>query len=762
MSSSSRHFRRSRSLIAQAALKRAKCGLMTANRPHAEATRSAHSAALAPDHSAWRSHSWEQLDAALRAYVGGDGDSTMDDVSALLAIADSARDRRLPTKNIEASDVEACALALAIERQHDARETFVGLAGLNARLIELFDANKAWPAEAAGRTGTALTHEWQLVFVNGLALAALYTPGELASREAICDDLHRRVVFGPQSKTSTLGAGALERLRLRAATTLLAYADLRDSSNVLAELEGVASEAAARLPAGALEHTRWLAERLVIVMFRIFREPDGATEALRLSDELTGWLEQFPDAVASFKLGRARADISRAQGNFSALQDDLQQCERAQRTLGPRKRTTLVTLQRLRGSTAMTKGMPLEAERHYKAALELAKIIDAPVMHVSNLLMHLVGALAEQRRYAEAASTLKEVENSTAPQHSDLVRPRRQIYEFLARWANDRPGALTALRGAMTTCRETQVYQFLGHASELAASVCATALEHDIEPAFIVAAIQRRSLVPPSRVCIKWPWAVRLHLFGGFEMLGETVSARRGKAQQKPVAVLQALALLGPRGGDRRALARRVYGSGDLDAPATLDMAIARSRKLLGDDSLIVFQDGRIRLDDERVFVDLWAFDALDANLAQQANADAPNLHELKSISHALTTLYTGSLLLDDASDVASANLVQQYRERFIGNAIKLSHLLAKANEAGAASELLQLAITREADSELLYRTLIEVLIDAGENGEAMRWYRRCEESVAKGFGVALSEKTTRLLERLQTVAAKPASKQLF
>ena len=696
--------------------------------------------------------SWASLNESLANYVAPQADSNMLDVEALIAVADEASARSTSGLGAAVFDIEACALALAIERLHDARETFAGLAALNARLLALCGADTHWPpapVHAACDNDSRLDTGWQLILGNGLALAALYTPGELKTRVAICDDLHRRVVFASRPQNSATSLARIERLRLRVATTLLAYADLRDSSTVHAELEAVASEAAARLPPGALEHTRWLAERLLIVMFRIFREPDGAARALQLGHELTQRLKQFPDPVSAFKLSRARVDTLRAQGDAAAAQENLQECERAQRMLGPRKRTTLVTLLRLRGTCAMMKALPREAERHYKEAVELAQVIDAPATHISNLLMFLGGALSEQQRYGDAATTLVEIETRTAPQQAELVRPRRQIYEFLARWDVDRTGALASLRAAMTTFRETQVYQFLGPSLDLAARVCATALEHDIETAFVTAAIQQRDLAPPSRACTSWPWVLRLNLFGGFEMLGETVSPRRGKAQQKPVAVLQALALLGPRGGDRRALARRVYGSGDLDAPATLDMAIARCRKLVGDDSLIVFQDGRIRLDERRVFVDVWAFDALDAEIGRVTDLEAPNGHDLASMSRALTALYAGRLLEADASDVASANLVQQYRERFVTNAIRLARTLALSGAVSQATDLLHRAIEREADSEVLYRALIEILIEAREDAEAMRWYQRCKTFVEDGIGVALSQRTTQLLDRI-------------
>lgn len=674
----------------------------------------------------------------------------MFDVEALVAVADAARARSSSAADI--FDVEACALAFAIERFHDARETFAGLSALNVRLLSLCGADAQWPpatTHAAGSTDSRLAPEWQLILANGLALAALYSPGDLKTRTAICDDLHHRVVFARHPQVNPAHSGWMDRLRLRAATTLLAYADLRDSSAAHAELEAVASESAARLPAGALEHTRWLAERLIIAMFRIFREPDGAIRAQQLGDELTGWLKQYPDAVASFKLGRARADTFRAQGDATAAQANLQECERAQRMLGPRKRTTLVTLLRLRGTCAFMEGLPREAESHYKAALELARTIDAPATHVSNLLMFLGGALTEQQRYGEAAATLVEIESLTAPQQAALVRPRRRVYEYLARRDTDRIGALASLRAAMTNSRETLVYQFLGPMPDLTAAVCAAALEHDIEPAFTVAVIQQGNLAPPSRACTRWPWALRLHLFGGFEMLGSAVSPRRGKAQQKPVAVLQALALLGPRGGDRRALARRVYGSGELDTAATLDMAIARCRKLVGDESLIVFQDGRIRLDDRRVFVDVWAFDTLDAEIVRVTGLDAANRDDLIAMSRSLTALYAGRLLEADASDVASVNLVQQYRERFIANAIRLAQVLAACGAVPEATDLLHRAIEREADSEVLYRSLIEILIAAHEHAEAMRWYERCRSFVEDGYGVALSKKTTQLLARI-------------
>jgi DNA-binding SARP family transcriptional activator len=183
-------------------------------------------------------------------------------------------------------------------------------------------------------------------------------------------------------------------------------------------------------------------------------------------------------------------------------------------------------------------------------------------------------------------------------------------------------------------------------------------------------------------------------------------------------------------------------------------MGIGRARKLLGDDSLIQVQDGRIFLDDKRVFVDTWAFDEIE-QVIRDTERQPPSRLRMEELGQQLIALYVGRLFDDDDSLTASAILIEQFRERFINMVTLLARTLARHDLRGAM-DLLQRAIEREPYSERLYRSLIEQLANAGEYAEAMRWYRRCQHAVSQAYGVAISPNTEALLALIRMPPPNP------
>ena len=112
-------------------------------------------------------------------------------------------------------------------------------------------------------------------------------------------------------------------------------------------------------------------------------------------------------------------------------------------------------------------------------------------------------------------------------------------------------------------------------------------------------------------------------------------------------------------------------------------MGIGRARKLLGDDSLIQVQDGRIFLDDKRVFVDTWAFDEIE-QVIRDTERQPPSRLRMEELGQQLIALYVGRLFDDDDSLTASAILIEQFRERFINMVTLLARALARHDLRGA------------------------------------------------------------------------------
>lgn len=634
-----------------------------------------------------------------------------------------------------------CALALAIERQHAAREDFHGLRALNNRLLAM---------KASAQINWGEERFLSILDSLGLFLASLYSVDFDSQLDAAADRL-----LESASESSADGAHpALHaQLRLRAATALLGYSELKGSAAIRTRIDSIASDAARLLPPTHRDSIDWWAERAVIECFSYSREKNNLARLQALLEAQAERLKTLPNTQTSahFKWWRVQVDLARLREDPSATESALDALAQA---IAPKRAAHLQTYLRVRADFCLHRALPLESERYARESLRIAAEIDAPYTEIATTSNILAVSLSLQARWNEAADVLRDAERVSHGKIALYLQANRRLFESIALWDNDRAEAINALREGFAANRAVLKYGFLLSQPALAATLAARALDHDIEPDFVRESVRRRALPSPSSAHIRWPWRAQVRLFGGFALTSNAPSAKPGsKAQHRPVAILQALALIGPEGGDRKSIIRRVYGSVDAVEPAALDMAIGRARKMLGDDTLIAFEGGRMRLDRRFVFVDVWAFDALDqeiAALSDVVDRGAQRIEEWRRLAKLLTTLYAGPLLYGDSSDIVTDTLVQRYRERFVANAIRVADFLRASHSNDDAFDLLHRAIEREPDSEALYRALIEQLIDQDELAEAMRWYERCESMARHRFGVEVSSKTRALLERLR------------
>ena len=444
-----------------------------------------------------------------------------------------------------------------------------------------------------------------------------------------------------------------------------------------------------------------------------------------------------PDAVTRFKHCRNLFEWARVEKDVPKARQAIDALRAAHIAVGARSRALTIILLRAKATLAIDDGDYINAERLTRDAMAVADEITASANQWLALWSMLVKVLTAQDRAADAAAAADKGSTYALSQHHEIFTALAALLRARALWAQDFPTAVSHLRSALRMARLANYSQFLIVNPLMTAWLAARALDHGIEAPFVTEVIVRRKLVPPPDAGPQWPWAVRISLLGTCSIEGETVNlSDSGKAQQKPLDVIQLLAIAGPRGLDRANLARAVYGSAMLDSPATLNMAISRARRLLGDDSLIDTQGSRIRLDVRRVYVDLWALEALKPASDEEASWQCKRLLEL----------YAGPLLFGSANADKHRMAAATLRDRFVGLVVAL---VTKVGD-DEAIEVLRQAITRERVAEALYRPLIERLAQQGEAAQAVELYQQLELALSQAYGVAPSERTQRMLEAVR------------
>lgn len=233
---------------------------------------------------------------------------------------------------------------------------------------------------------------------------------------------------------------------------------------------------------------------------------------------------------------------------------------------------------------------------------------------------------------------------------------------------------------------------------------------------------------------------LRVYLLGRFRVRGDDAPpVPQGlRAPRRPLQLLQAIAVLGPRDAAFARVAAALWPDAEGDAAAAAaGIALHRLRRLLGNQRAITLQNGRVGLDPALVWVDCEAFEARADAVERGADMDA--------LAQALA-LYAGPLLADAEDHAWLLPARERLRSRYVRLVVHGAQLLEQARRSGAAIETLQRALEHEPLAEALHRALITAYARAGRAAEAEEAYRRCARMLRELLGVAPAPETQRAL----------------
>lgn len=393
---------------------------------------------------------------------------------------------------------------------------------------------------------------------------------------------------------------------------------------------------------------------------------------------------------------------------------------------------------------ALSRGDRAAAERHARAAADLSLETGSVA---SSLVCHspLLVVLEATGQHAEAQAVLHRIRGLVAGVPPGILRFHALLCDACVQLRDD-ADALETLAEALAIGR-TQGYlntQFWW--PPMMAKLATRALEAGIETDYVKRLVRARGLAPPEgEAPADWPWAVEVRALGGFEVSsqGEPL-AFAGKAQKKPLELLKALVALGGRGVEWPRLAAILWpdASGDA-AKVSFDSTLYRLRKLLGIESALALQEGKLSLDPRQCRVDVWHFErlvqSLDARLADpRGGAGLRPADE----SRRLLEAYGGHFLGCDEDAAWSAAMRDRLRAKLVRAVTLLGRRLQEAGEWRAAADLYARALEHDNLAEDLYRQLMICHRELGEPAQALEVYRRCRQLLSIVLSVAPSPET--------------------
>ena len=281
------------------------------------------------------------------------------------------------------------------------------------------------------------------------------------------------------------------------------------------------------------------------------------------------------------------------------------------------------------------------------------------------------------------------------------------------------------------------------------ADLCARALEAGIETEYVLKLIALRNLTqhPPATPLESWPWPVKVHTLGRFELHINCEQVRfSGKVQKKPLEMLKALVALGGAEAREGQIADMLWPDTEGDtARNSLKIALHRLREMLGSNRTIRVVEGRLSLDRQFVWTDSWAFDSLLRHA--QIEGDSGDESYAISTTNKALALYHGHFLPEESSKQWILSLRKKLQKKYITHVIVLGSLWRQKgyHDKAIASFLQGLEVDELA--EQLYQNLMECYLAADLRGEAVATYQRCKKNLAF-HGIAPSPKTTELYRK--------------
>jgi LuxR family transcriptional regulator, maltose regulon positive regulatory protein len=405
--------------------------------------------------------------------------------------------------------------------------------------------------------------------------------------------------------------------------------------------------------------------------------------------------------------------------------------------LNPSRRMDLAYFHYQEAGVLMLQGRVRDAARAAASAVEIGRASGLPAIQIPHFLVRRAVCHVHLAEHGDALALYDEaVALATGSDRRNFEFQAEFLRAFRLLGDGDRAAALERLRGLLPRCRDSGYTGFLRLPDEVLAPLFALALEHDVESDYIRALIRKRRMPPPGPDVPGWPWPLAVRTLGEFALArhGEPLVSK-GKAQKKPLELLKALIAHGGRNVDAAMLTAVVWpdAEGD-DAKTSFDSNLYRLRKLVDIDGALQLAEGKLSLNPDVVWLDVWAFEAaLDAN----------------EVTAALG-LYRGHFLGLESPAPWTLPARDRLQARLVRAVLAAGEALEASRNWTAARALYQRALEVDNLAEAVYRRLMVCLRESGDPAGALTAYRRCRELLSIVLNRAPAPETEAVRQTLQ------------
>jgi LuxR family maltose regulon positive regulatory protein len=317
----------------------------------------------------------------------------------------------------------------------------------------------------------------------------------------------------------------------------------------------------------------------------------------------------------------------------------------------------------------------------------------------------------------------------------------------------DEPSGLVSLRKALAIGKERRFTNTYVDQPAVTARLCIKALEENIEVPYVQYIIRKRKLIPerPPLHLENWPWPLKIHTLGEFELLRDEKPIQfPRKVQKKPLLMLKALIAQGGKDVKEAQLSDLLWPEADGDqAYSAFRTTLSRLRQLIGNEKAIEYVEGKATLNPIYCWVDAWAFERIYEQVDSEFRRIEETVHgrheedeKIMPLFEKAINLYKGHFLIDEREEFWTASYRERLRSKYLRLIIRTGDYLERAGRWERAAEHYLKGLEVDELAEEFYQHLMICYRELGQHAKAIETYRRCKKTLSATFGIEPSPKT--------------------
>ncbi|MDH5545067.1 MAG: hypothetical protein OEZ43_05705 [Gammaproteobacteria bacterium] len=358
---------------------------------------------------------------------------------------------------------------------------------------------------------------------------------------------------------------------------------------------------------------------------------------------------------------------------------------------------------------------------------------------------------AEQGQHALAVSTINATESL-----AQAMRSRGLLYmcyltrAWIAKNEGDMGQCLLYIEKSFSLGSAINAFCFPLFRRDVVYDLVTIAIQNNIQATYTRVLIKRHRFTPSVETShlSGWPWRIKIHTLGRFELIVNDEPYSPGRKSQKRVMdLLKSLLIADGRPRTIESISQFLWPDLDGDAARKACLtALYRLRQIMGVDSIIQ-TEGLIHINRDIVWVDTRTLEKQCNNIVRTQEI---SLLQLDEDTKQLFEIYQGDFLNGDETDAKIISRREHLKDTYIRALLTLAERFYQIGQFEKALSIYQHGSRSGIFDERFYTGKMRCLYKLGRPSEAIYTYRKCREIFSQTLGVSPSDDMEALRQRIQ------------